>query len=125
VLNGTQESLLAQVKFYRELFGEDYYFELSRHTMNDGDIRADGMLLEPWLYQQYQSYTDKQTKVNQALVALGQELNIPLVATNDTHYIERSDWKPHEILINIQSGEPCEIWEKDSYGNPKERVPNP
>jgi len=79
VLNGTQESLLAQVKFYRELFGEDYYFELSRHTMNDGDIRADGMLLEPWLYQQYQSYTDKQTKVNQALVALGQELNIPLL----------------------------------------------
>ena len=27
--------------------------------------------------------------------------------------------------MNIQSGEPCEIWEKDSYGNPKFRVPNP
>src|SRR5262249_16582326 len=34
-------------------------------------------------------------------------------------------WKAHEILINIQSGEPCEIWEKDSYGNPKSRIPNP
>ena len=27
--------------------------------------------------------------------------------------------------MNIQSGEPCEIWEKDSSGNPKERVRNP
>ncbi len=38
---------------------------------------------------------------------------------------DREDWRAHEILMNIQSGEPCEIWEKDSYGNPKFRMPNP
>ena len=59
------------------------------------------------------------------MIELSRELNIPLVATNDSHYMERDDWRAHEILCNIQSGEPCEIWEKDSYGNPKFRVPNP
>ena len=47
------------------------------------------------------------------------------MATNDVHYIDREDWRAHEILMNVQSGEPCEIWEKDSYGNPKFRIPNP
>ena len=47
------------------------------------------------------------------------------MATNDTYYIQREDWKAHEILVNIQSGEPCEIWERDSLGNPKNRIPNP
>ena len=46
-------------------------------------------------------------------------------ATHDIHYLERADWQAHEILINIQSGEPCEVWEKDSFGNLKNRVPNP
>ena len=73
--------------------------------------------------QQYQGYIQKQTKVNQALVELSQELGIPLVATNDIHYIDRSDWRAHEILMNIQSGEPCEIWEKDSMGIPNSACP--
>ena len=37
----------------------------------------------------------------------------------------REDWRAHEILLNVQSGEPCEIWERDAQGNPKRRIPNP
>jgi len=125
VLYGTWESLLAQVKWHQDLFGEDYYLELQRHTMSQNDLQEDGMFQESWLYQQYQAYIQKQEKVNLALIEVGKELGIPVVATNDSHYIDRSDWKAHEILLNVQSGEPCEIWEKDSYGNPKNRTPNP
>ena len=76
--------------------------------------------------QYFQDYIAKQTKVNHQLRSkLRDELNIRVVATNDSHYIDREDWRAHEILLNIQSGEPCEIWEKDSHGNPKFRVPNP
>ena len=67
----------------------------------------------------------KQNAVNQKLIALSFELQIPLVATNNIHYIHRNDWNAHEILMNIQSGEPCEIWEKDSFGAFKQRVKNP
>lgn len=125
VLSGSQESLMNQINWHRDLFGDDYYLEVQRHAMSESDLQNDGIYQESWLFQQYQEFIQKQTRVNQALIEMGAELNIPLIATNDSHYIDRSDWKAHEILCNIQSGEPCEIWEKDSYGNSKFRVPNP
>jgi len=125
VLCGTQETFRKQVQWYRDLFGDDYYLELQRHAMTEENLQADGFYQESWLYQQYRDYIQKQTKVNQALIELGREWNIPVVATNDSHYIDRSDWKAHEILLNVQSGEPCEILEKDFSGEVKFRTPNP
>lgn len=125
IISGTRESLLNQIQWYQNLFGEDYYLEVMRHEMSERDLQNDGIFQEVWLYQQYQDYISKQQKINQTLIELSQELSIPLVATNDSHYIDREDWRAHEILLNIQSGEPCEIWEKDSQGNPKFRTPNP
>lgn len=125
ILYGSSESVQAHVTKYRALFGQGYYFDLQRHGMSPEDIQADGMQQESWLIQQLHDYVQKQQKVNEALIALSRQHTIPLVATQDVHYLERSDWRAHEILLNIQSGEPCEIWEKDSYGNPKFRVANP
>lgn len=125
VLTGTRDSLLACIQWHRDLFGEDFNIELQRHPMSEEDLQNDGMYQESWLYQQYQDYISKQNKVNQTLIEIAREQNIRIVATNDSHYIERNDWRAHEILLNVQSGEPCEIWEKDSYGNPKVRIPNP
>ncbi|MEI8365065.1 MAG: DNA polymerase III subunit alpha [Parachlamydiaceae bacterium] len=125
VLYGTTDTLLEQIKWHRDLFGADYYLELQRHRMSEDDIQADGIHKESWLYQKYRDYVDKQDRVNRTLLGISQELGIPVVATNDSHYIDRSDWRAHEILCNVQSGEPCEIIEKDSQGNPKFRVPNP
>lgn len=125
VLQGTADTLLAQVQWYHQLFGDDYYFELQRHTMSEIALEQDGFFSEPWRLQRYQESSSQQEKVNQALIALSKQLSIPLVATNDSHYIERHEWRSHEIFLNIQSGEPCEIWEKDSLGQPKFRLPNP
>lgn len=124
-LYGTFESLEAEIQWHLDLFGEDFYIELQRHPMTQADIISDGLDQESWLIQQYQDYISKQTKVNEALISVARKLQIKMVATNDSHYIERSDWRAHEILLNIQSGETYEIWEKDSQGNPKFRVPNP
>lgn len=125
ILQGTNESLMSVVEWHKELFGEDYYFEMQRHNMTDDELHQDGMYQETWLIQHYQDYIARQQKVNAKLIELSKQTGIKLVATNDSHYIERSDWNAHEILLNVQSGEPCEIWEKDSQGNPKFRVPNP
>lgn len=125
ILEGTPTSLRDTIQFYHSLFKEDFYLELQRHTMSEEDIKTDEMHQETWLLQQYQSYISKQEKVNNCLLEIAQEFKIKIVATNDSHYIDRSDWKAHEILLNIQSGVPCEIWEKDSFGNPKFRVSNP
>lgn len=125
ILNGTAEGVQAYLTQCKELFGSDYYLDLQRHVMQPSDIQADGLSQESWLIQQYQDYIQRQQKLNEALMILSRQYSIPLVATNDIHYIDREDWRAHEILLNIQSGEPCEIWEKDSYGNLKFRIPNP
>jgi DNA polymerase-3 subunit alpha len=46
----------------------------------------------------------EQEKVNQDLVKLGQDLSIPLVATNDCHYLRKEDAGAHEVLLCIQTG---------------------
>ncbi len=45
-----------------------------------------------------------QKTVNQGLMRMSQELSIPLVATNDCHYIYKEDVDPHDILLCIQTG---------------------
>lgn len=124
-LSMDEKALYEEIEWHKSLFGEDFYLELMRHPMSDAAMRKDGMHLESWLQLQYNHFIERENKVNDALVKASQDLNIKVVATNDSHYILAEDWKAHEVLLNIQSGEPCEIWEKDAYGNPKCKVPNP
>lgn len=125
ILEGTEEEAVEEIRWLHELFGEDFYFELIRHPMTEEALQSDGFFKETWKLQKYQDYINRQQKVNEALIRFSKEMNIPCIATNDSHYIDREDWYAHEILLNVQSGEPCEIWEKDSFGNNKFRVSNP
>ncbi len=46
---------------------------------------------------------DDQIKVNKGLLKISKELNIPIVATNDVHYLEREESFAHEALLSIQT----------------------
>ncbi|MDY6861543.1 MAG: DNA polymerase III subunit alpha, partial [Thermodesulfobacteriota bacterium] len=46
----------------------------------------------------------EQTTVNKGLLKIGKELDIPLVASNDCHYLNKSDCEAHEVLLCIQTG---------------------
>ena len=46
----------------------------------------------------------EQVKVNRVLKELGRELSIPLVATNDCHYLNQEDAEAHDALLCIQTG---------------------
>ena len=125
ILGGNQEELKNEILWYQEIFGSDYYFEMQRHQMSEEHLQEDGFYKETWLLQNYQEFIEKQESVNKRIIELSQEFGIKIVAANDSHYINRKDWRAHEILLNVQSGEPCEIWEKDSLGNNKGKIPNP
>lgn len=122
---GDKEQVVQTIERYQNFFNGNYYIELQRHRMKEEDRHADYPQVETWLEQLYRDEIDKQERINACLIEIAKERSIPLVATNDVHYLDREDWKAHEILLNIQSGEPCEIWENDSLGNPKFRKPNP
>ncbi|MBI4773987.1 MAG: DNA polymerase III subunit alpha [Deltaproteobacteria bacterium] len=50
----------------------------------------------------------EQKKVNQGLIEIGRKLDLPLVATNDCHYLRREEARAHDILLCIQTGKTVE-----------------
>ncbi|MBP5354761.1 MAG: PHP domain-containing protein, partial [Lachnospiraceae bacterium] len=77
---GLYEDAVACAKHMREIFGEDNFFlELQDHGIPD------------------------QKLVNQALLRMNKETGIPLVCTNDIHYVRAEDWEAHDVLLCIQT----------------------
>jgi len=56
-------------------------------------------------FLEIQDYGSQEQKaINQQLIRISKEADIPLVATNDVHYIHAADAKAHEVLLCIQTG---------------------
>jgi DNA polymerase-3 subunit alpha len=81
---GRMEEAIATAKWYSELFPDRYYIELQENTIPEQDI------------------------VNKRLMEVAAELKLPLVATNDCHYLNREDARAHEVLLCIQTGKTME-----------------
>ena len=56
-----------------------------------------------FLEMQYQGIPEQRV-VNTGLVTLSRELDIPLVCTNDVHYLKQEDHRPHDVLLCIGTG---------------------
>jgi DNA polymerase III subunit alpha len=56
-----------------------------------------------FLEMQYQGIEEQKTVIK-GIVPLARELNLPLVATNDVHYLRQGDYQPHDILLCIGTG---------------------
>ncbi|MBI2353539.1 MAG: DNA polymerase III subunit alpha [Deltaproteobacteria bacterium] len=77
---GRMDEALETARWYGELFPERYYIELQENTLPEQDA------------------------VNKRLLEVAAELKLPLVATNDCHYLNREDARAHEVLLCIQTG---------------------
>lgn len=80
LLNGQNEKAEEIALWHKRVFGDDYYIEIQNNGIQE------------------------QVLANQKLVALARKLDIPLVATNDAHYLRREDAYNHEVLLCIQTG---------------------
>ena len=81
LLNGDYDGAKGYALTMRDIFGEDsFYLELQDHGIPD------------------------QTEVNRQLLRLHNETGIPLVCTNDAHYLRREDAESHDVLLCIQTG---------------------
>lgn len=79
---GQREKAKEVALYHQKLFGkENYYIELQHHP----NIQA-------------------QVNVNPQLIQLARELNIPLVATCDSHYLKKEDAHAHDVLLAVQTG---------------------
>jgi len=59
---------------------------------------------------------EKQEKVNQALLDMSARLSIPLVASNDCHYLDKGDVRAHDVLLCIQTGKTVQDTERLKFG---------
>jgi DNA polymerase-3 subunit alpha len=77
---------------YRDILGPDNFF----------------------LEMQYQGI-DEQRIVNVGLQPIARDLGLPLVATNDVHYLQNTDFKPHDVLLCIGTGKSVNDTERLRY----------
>ncbi len=79
VIKGDYNGAVKATEYYKDLFGENFYLELQNHGLNEEQIAIKGLL------------------------TISKELDIPVVATNDTHYLNQEDATAHDVLLCIQT----------------------
>jgi DNA polymerase III subunit alpha len=70
-----------EFKWWLDLFGADYYVELQRHGIPEQEI------------------------VNKVLISFANKYNVPIIASNDSHYIDNDDYNAHDILLCVNTNE--------------------
>ncbi|MEO0536238.1 MAG: DNA polymerase III subunit alpha [Cyanobacteria bacterium P01_A01_bin.123] len=80
ILQGRLDVAERVARWYKDLFGSDYYLEIQDHGSPEDRI------------------------VNVQIVRLAKELDIKLICTNDSHYISCNDVEAHDALLCIQTG---------------------
>ncbi len=80
ILENNIEKAEETALWFKKIFGKDYYLEIQNNGIKE------------------------QVLVNQKLIEMSKKLDIPLVATNDAHYLKKEDAYNHEVLLCIQTG---------------------
>ena len=80
ILDGNMDRALDATREYRQIFGERFFLEIQNNKVEGQEL------------------------INQKMAEISEELGIPLVATNDCHYLKREDARAHEVLLCIQTG---------------------
>ncbi|MEQ8957517.1 MAG: DNA polymerase III subunit alpha, partial [Coleofasciculus sp. C2-GNP5-27] len=91
ILKGDVEHARKVAQWYKEVFGDDYYLEIQDHGSIEDRI------------------------VNVEIVKIARELEIKLVATNDSHFISCYDVEAHDALLCIQTGKLIEEEKRMRY----------
>jgi DNA polymerase III subunit alpha len=80
ILQGKPEAARKIARWYKDLFGDDYYLEIQDHGLHEERV------------------------VNPEIIRIARELDIKLVATNDSHFVACNDVEAHDALLCIQTG---------------------
>ena len=89
--SGDKQGAIKVVDRYREVFGDDYYLEIQDHHI-----------------PQERGYDN--------IYKLAKEMGVPVVATNDVHYLEKGHHDSHDVLICINSGKTVNDPKRMRYG---------
>ncbi len=100
ILHQSEEKAEQEFKWWLDLFGDDYYIEIQRHNIKEQEI------------------------INQTLLKFSKKYNVPVIATNDSHYVDQDDANAHDILLCINTGEKQSTPGFDDFVNDEVQVKN-
>ena len=94
ILNKGLDEAEELLKWWLDIFGEDFYIELQRHDLEEQKI------------------------VNEGLLKLAKKHNLKVIATNDSHYVDEEDSVAHDILLCVNTGElqSKPVWHGEGFG---------
>jgi DNA polymerase-3 subunit alpha len=101
LMSGSMDRARNVLLEYREIFGDRYYVEIQ------------------------DNHLPEQERANRELIALADELGLPLVATNDCHYLRPGDHHAHDILLCIQTGKTFNDEKRWRFGTDQLYVKDP
>ena len=93
IMNKSREEAVAMALTYKEIFKDGFYLELQNHRMPE------------------------EIKVNEVLISISKETGIPLICSNDMHYILREHSKAHDTLMCIQTGKNVDDEDRMKFPN--------
>jgi DNA polymerase-3 subunit alpha len=81
ILKNGEEAGEQEFRWWLERFGEDYYIEIQRHDIPEQNL------------------------VNEVLLRWAKQYNVKVIASNDSHYVDQTDWVAHDILLCVNTNE--------------------
>ena len=90
IMKGDLSGVNETIRWYKSIFGDDFYLEVQRHPAADPELRKD-------VYE-------KQVGVNNELFKLARKHTVKLIATNDVHFVNGEDADAHDLLICLNTG---------------------
>ena len=101
IMGGELAKAEASVRWFKELFGDDFYLELQRH--------------KPTVPNAAQDTYPKQVEVNKVLLEFAEKYGIKTVCTNDVHFINEDDAEAHHRLLCVNTGNDIDDYSKMAY----------
>jgi DNA polymerase-3 subunit alpha len=92
ILRDNIQAARETIKWYKSVFGDDYYIELQRHEVKDPNQFANR---ETFILQQ---------RANKVMIELAREYGVKLICTNDVHFVNEEDAEAHDHLLCLSTG---------------------
>lgn len=100
ILKSEESAAEKEFKWWLDIFGEDYYIEIQRHQIPEQAI------------------------INDRLLQYAKKYKVPVIATNDSHYVNEDDANAHDILLCINTGEKQSTPGFDDFVNDEIQIKN-
>lgn len=100
LVQGDYKKAKEVTQWYLDLFGDDYYLEVQRHE----HARFLGDSANAQVQTDLEKMSKNEKLIEEGVIKLSRELGIPLVATNDSHYIDKNDAMAQDVLLCVATG---------------------